>query len=447
MPNTRLAAVGAFVVGGLLLFAVGLFLIGNRRMLFAETFDVYAEFSQIASLQNGATVRVSGMDAGEVESIHVPAGPSAKFRVRMRVRSDLHQLIRLDSVASIQNDGLVGNKFVQIDSGTEASAVVPDKGTIHSREPFDIADLLAKMRDTIDNVNAAIAEVKDEVEDTLSAISNTTLIAQELITDVGKEAREISSSGRKVAADLQTIVSSLRQGRGTIGRLLVDDALYQSARKIASDAERAVSDVREASQQAKSVLGDLRGEGSQVKGLTGNLQQTLASARDAMADMADATEALKRNFLVRGFFNRRGYFDLDEVSVEQYRQGALEGRDRKALRIWIRADLLFERDPAGLERLSDQGRQRIDSAMSQFVRYPRTTPFVVEGYAREITADQRFLLSRSRAQLVLNYVVGKFGLDANATTTMAMGAEAHESPLGDTWDGVALAVFVPVVKR
>ena len=62
------------------------------------------------------------MDAGEVRG-DPRAGRArpAKFRVQMRVRSDLHQLIRLDSVASIQNDGLVGNKFVQIDSGTEAS--------------------------------------------------------------------------------------------------------------------------------------------------------------------------------------------------------------------------------------------------------------------------------------------------------------------------------------
>ena len=53
MPNTRLAAVGAFVVGGVLLFAVGLFLIGSRRMLFSDTFELYAEFTQIAALDNG----------------------------------------------------------------------------------------------------------------------------------------------------------------------------------------------------------------------------------------------------------------------------------------------------------------------------------------------------------------------------------------------------------
>ena len=95
MANARLAAVGAFVVGGILLFTVGLFLIGSRRMLFSDTFELFAEFSQIAALDGGAKVRVSGMDAGEVVSIRVPSSPAGKFRVRMRVRSDLHQLLRL----------------------------------------------------------------------------------------------------------------------------------------------------------------------------------------------------------------------------------------------------------------------------------------------------------------------------------------------------------------
>ena len=79
----------------------------------------------------------------------------------MRVRSDLHQLLRLDSVAAIQNDGLVGNKFVQIDSGTEQSPVVPDEGTIRSREPFDIADLMSKMSETIDTVTSTILNLDE----------------------------------------------------------------------------------------------------------------------------------------------------------------------------------------------------------------------------------------------------------------------------------------------
>ena len=120
MQKNRLAAVGAFVIGSIALFAVGLFLIGDRRMMFAETFEVHAEFDQVAGLQNGAKVRVAGLDAGDVEAIELPTSPSGRFRIRMRVREDMHALLRLDSVASIQNDGLVGNKFIQVEKGTEA---------------------------------------------------------------------------------------------------------------------------------------------------------------------------------------------------------------------------------------------------------------------------------------------------------------------------------------
>src|SRR4029450_13637473 len=137
MTHTRLIGVGAFVIGGILLFAVGLFMIGNRRMLFVDRFQVDAEFAKVTGLQKGAIVRVSGMDAGEVETILVPAKPESRFRLRMRVREAFHHLVRTYSGATIQTDGLVGNNFVQIEIGTNKSPVAPEGSLIQSREPFD----------------------------------------------------------------------------------------------------------------------------------------------------------------------------------------------------------------------------------------------------------------------------------------------------------------------
>jgi phospholipid/cholesterol/gamma-HCH transport system substrate-binding protein len=442
MARTRAAAVGAFVIAGVLLFAVGLFLIGDRRMLFEDSFEVYAEFLKIAGLQTGATVRVAGMDAGEVESIQVPQGPSQPFRVRLRVRQDLHQLIRLDSVASIQNDGLVGNKFVQVETGSEESPVVADRGTIRSREPFDLADVLQRMSDTIDTVNAMVGGLKGSIDQAFGTLTAVAKDAQVLMNEVGVDAREIMGSARKVSADVNAIVTNVRAGRGTVGQLLTDDSLYRSARNIAAEAEKAIANVRKASDQARAAIADFRGDGGPMKGVTGDLQQTLALARDAMSDLAENTEALKRSFFFRGFFNRRGFFDLDDVTVEQYRLGALATDDRRVMRIWLKSALVFEKDGKGEERLSDAGRARLDSAMSQFVRYPRSSPFVVEGYAQLATFDERFLLSRRRAQLVRDYLVGKFGLDPNLVAPMAMGEQADGSPDGERWDGVALAMFI-----
>jgi phospholipid/cholesterol/gamma-HCH transport system substrate-binding protein len=248
-----------------------------------------------------------------------------------------------------------------------------------------------------------------------------------------------------VTEDVNAVINGVRQGRGTVGKLLTDDALYVSAKKISAEAEKAVATMREASEQAKEAVADFRGENGPMKGLTGNLQQTLASARDAMSDLAENAEALKRNFFFRGFFNKRGYFDLDDISVQQYRQGALETKERRALRIWAAAGVLFEKDANGRERLSEGGKARLDSAMAQFVQYPKS-PFVVEGYAQEVTNDGRYLLSRARAQLVRDYLVSKFGLDTKFVAVMPMGAEANGSPSGDRWDGVALAMFVPVSR-
>jgi phospholipid/cholesterol/gamma-HCH transport system substrate-binding protein len=443
MARNRLVLVGAFVVGGLLLFAVGLFLIGNRRMLFDETFDAYAEFSNLAGLQSGGKVRVAGLDAGEVETIHVPANPSARFRVKLRIREDLHQLIRLDSVASIQNDGLVGNKFIQVEAGTDQSQVVPNDGTIQSREPFDLAEMMQRMSETIDLVTASVADVKKRAEELLVAATDVAKDAQLVVQDFRKDARAIMASAQKVSQDVTAIVAGVRQGRGTVGKLVTDDALFVSAKNIAAQAEKAMANVREATEQAKGAVADFRGENGPMRGIAGNLQQTLASAKDAMADLAENTEALKRSFFFRGFFNNRGYFDLDDVSVQQYRQGALETKERRVLRIWAGASVIFEQDANGKERLSEDGKTRLDSAMAEFVKYPRTSPLVVEGYAQEMTADVRFLMSRSRSQLVRDYLVGKFGLDPNVVAVMPMGSISRDSPSGDHWDGVALALFVP----
>lgn len=443
MARTRPVYVGAFVIFGLLLFAVGLFLIGNRRMLFDHSFDAYAEFANIAGLQNGAIVRVAGMDAGEVGEINVPPSPSGRFRVRMRLREDLHQLIRVDSVATIQTDGLVGNKYLQVDAGTDQAMVVPALGTIQSREPFDLSEALQRMSNTVDLVTDTIVQVRGQLETALTSVNNIIVVAQGLTEDLGNDARAIIASSRKVAADINTIVAGLRDGRGSLGKLLNDDALYERVKAISADAEKTVANVREASEQAKGAIADFRGDKGPVNGVVGDLKQTLASAKDAMSDLAENTEALKRSFFFRGFFNKRGYFDLKDVTVQQYRQGALENGERKVLRIWVGAPVLFERDDQGQERLSEAGRLRLDSAMSQFLKYPKNSPLVVEGYAADPpTNDERFLLSRTRAELVRDYLIGKYGLDTRYLAIMAMGKEGDGSPSNGTWDGVALAIFV-----
>jgi phospholipid/cholesterol/gamma-HCH transport system substrate-binding protein len=444
MPSSRLIGVGAFVLGGVALFAAGLFLIGDRRGLFADNFEVYAEFGKLAGLENGATVRVAGMDAGEVIAIHVPTRPTAKFRVRMRIRESLHGVVRSDSVASIQTEGLVGNKFLQIEAGSDQSPPAPDGSTIQSRDPFDIADLLLQMSDTLRMVTETVETLQGDVQKAVRAVSDAAVEGRDIVLRARDDVEMILQDARRIAQNVQSIAGDISGGKGTIGKLITDDQLYLQARNVAAEAERVVADLREAARGAKTAIEDFRGRGEgAAQGIAGDLRETLAHTRDAMASLAESAEALKRNFFLRGYFNRRGYFSLDDLSVEEYRAGALESGERRALRIWLHADVLFRPDANGVEELTEDGKARLNSAMSQFLKYPPDSPLIVEGYSEEPTADARFLAARRRATLVQEYLRQQFHLDSGRVGIMMLGAQAPGSPSGSTWRGVALALFAP----
>ena len=440
--RSRPAAVGLFVLAALALFAFGLFMIGERRGLFEPHFEVYAEFERIAGLENGATVRVAGMDAGEVVEIRVPAGPGGRFRIRARVAERLHPVVRTDSVASIQTEGLLGAKFLQIEAGSTRAPAAPPGSTIRSREPFEIADLLQQMSDTVARVDETIEVLRGDVQHVLATVGETTEEARIVIEDVGDDIRRISSDAERLAADVRALVEGVRAGRGTVGRLFADDMLYRRAERIAAEAEQAVAGVRGATDEARELLDRLRRGEQGGAGLVDDLRRTMAAARDAMADLAESTEALKRNFLLRGFFTRRGYFDLDDLSAAEYRRGVLEAGGRRPLRIWIAADVLFDAGGDGRAALAETGRARLDSAMSAFVRYLDGGPLVVEGYATAPTEAEQYRIGLERARVVREYLVSRFSLNPGRVGAVPLGAEAPGSPAGGTWDGVALALFV-----
>jgi phospholipid/cholesterol/gamma-HCH transport system substrate-binding protein len=128
-------AIGLFLTLGILLFTAILFLIGNRHDIFGKHVEFYAEFSNTGGLPRGAQVRVSGIEAGEVKSIEIPASPASKFRLKLQVRANARGLIRTDSLVSIQTEGIVGDKFIFIREGTRAAPEAPDGATFRVRSP------------------------------------------------------------------------------------------------------------------------------------------------------------------------------------------------------------------------------------------------------------------------------------------------------------------------
>jgi phospholipid/cholesterol/gamma-HCH transport system substrate-binding protein len=150
----RAWAIGLFIVLGTVIFAVILFLIGDRHDVFGKHADVYAEFSDIDGLPNGAEVRVSGFEAGEVKGIQVPTGPTSKFRLKLQIRSSTRGIVRADSIVSIKTEGIVGDKYIAIEGGTKNASEARDGATLPSKEPFDMGAMLERSSALLTNVAA-----------------------------------------------------------------------------------------------------------------------------------------------------------------------------------------------------------------------------------------------------------------------------------------------------
>jgi phospholipid/cholesterol/gamma-HCH transport system substrate-binding protein len=439
---TRAIGVGVFVLGGLLLFAVALFMVGDRRGIFSDSFVVYSEFRSLSGLQPGTTVRVAGMNAGEVKDIGIPSGPSGRFRVKLEIRRALHPLIRTDSTVSIRTEGLVGVQYLQVSAGSEGAPRLPENGVLQGREAFDMSDVLEQMSSTVRIVNETILELKGDVEEAISAVQQAAADADTLLTRVTDDVVAITSAGGRIANDAAELSARVRAGEGSVGRLFADDQLYKEATSLTAEARATVENLRRLSERAAKVIEAAGAQSGTVGVLAGNLQTTLLSTQTAMTNLAETTEAMKHNFLLRGFFKRRGYFSLSELSPIDYRQGVLEQEGRKALRIWVPASLLFEPTGPGPAALTDRGRERLDSAMGTFLKYREAGPLIVEGHAQGPDESARYLVSRTRAAVVRDYLVARFELDPTATGIIALGGEPVGVAPAPGWEGVVLAVFI-----
>ena len=439
----RIAGVGAFVLAGVALFAVALFMIGDRQMAFARKYVIYTEFVKVTGLQPGAIVRVSGAKAGAVRDITPPPDPSRKFRVRIEITSDLRQLVRTDSIATIETEGLVGGSFLSVSTGSAAAPEAPPDSTIPSREPFMVSDIVQEMRDTLAMVNSTITSLTAQLGEVLGSVQNTVEGANTLIAEVGADVKSMASAGARISADAAQISKQIREGEGTLGKLVADDELYQRVTTIAKNAEAISLETREAVQQAKKAIDGLRSNDANVATLTASLRATVDQAHAAMAGLAENMDALKHNFLVRGFFNRRGYFQLDDISPDEYRRDTLTPNSRRNVaRIWLGTPVLFQRDPkTGAETLTPDGRARLNSAMTPYLSSLADGVLMIEGYAQEGSRAEQYLRSRQRAGLVRDYLVSTFQLDPGNVGVMPLGAEAPGSPDGQKWDGTALAFF------
>jgi phospholipid/cholesterol/gamma-HCH transport system substrate-binding protein len=470
-------AIGLFLVLGIGFFTAILFLIGNRYDAFGKHVEFYAEFSDIGGLPSGAQVQVSGIEAGEVKSIQIPASPASKFRLKLQVRANARGMIRTDSLVSIRTEGIVGDKYIFIREGTTTAPEAPDGATLPSKEPFDIGTalekgsaLLDKSSALLDNVQSSVTDLHGRLDVALDSVTKTVNHVDGLVTVVQPDIRKLASNASQITDTINEIVSDLNAGKGPAGLLLKDETTRKQLQATLSNAQQATLNLSEASSRADQILSDVQSRdlaskaqailenvqamseqlNQTIKGALGpdnmgedgatNIRETLANLNRGTANLAEDTEALKHQFFFRGFFKKRGFYNLEQLSSADYLK-ACQRQNACGSRTWLDAANLFATGSNGTVQLEETGRHAIDSAVAPVVDSLLDHVVIVEGYSGTGTPDQQFVTSRRRADLVREYLDAHFHLIHSDVGIVPLRDKPPHCAGRDTWNGVAIVLF------
>jgi phospholipid/cholesterol/gamma-HCH transport system substrate-binding protein len=189
---SRVARLGAFILVTLAILAAGVFVIGSKEYLFRSTYQLKAQFDNVAGLAEGADVQVGGVHSGTVESIVLPHKPGEQVTVVMDLNKSTREIIKHDSVASIETSGVLGNQYMAISFGSAGQAEVKDGEIIQSEPPLEMSDLFKKTSGILDSSQLAI--------------QNATLATEHL----------------------NSVSAKIDSGQGTVGALVNDKQLYSN---------------------------------------------------------------------------------------------------------------------------------------------------------------------------------------------------------------------------
>lgn len=339
----RALANAGFVLIALGIAAYGLRQMAGRAWAWQPTFHVRAGFATIGGLEVGAKVRVQGIDAGVVESIRPPAKPGGEVGLVFRVDERLRPLVRSDARVRIAPQGVIGAKVVEIVPGSPDAPPLADGANLLAEPAVEVADLLRDARAAIVRVDAA---------------------ARAAETGLG---------------EVNAIAASIREGKGTLGKLIREDEAYQKLIALSDHGTRTVDDLGE------------------------NLK------------------ALKQTWPLSRYFDGRGFTERDRIL---YKPGA--ERDSRVLP----ADDLFE---PGRSVLTAAGRKRLDEVATWFekVKRPKSEMVIAAFTDDRRDPDLSQILTQEQADAVRTYLISRHGVDVNGwfgTRKVAAVGFGVESP-------------------
>ena len=210
--------VGIMVIISLIVFAVAVFFISGQAGFFTRHYTVKAFLSSAGDLREGAQVRLAGIAVGNVSKIGISPYDDRKRAVEidLKIARTFQKRIRADSLASVETVGLLGDSYVDITRGTTGPQL-EDGGEVHTAEKADIAAVMQNTNQVILNLNT----LSSKLDDITSQIQAGKGSMGKLLYD-----ETLYNKMNATASGAQAMIDRAQRGEGTVGKLLADDTLY-----------------------------------------------------------------------------------------------------------------------------------------------------------------------------------------------------------------------------
>jgi phospholipid/cholesterol/gamma-HCH transport system substrate-binding protein len=304
---------GIFVIVATTCLILGLYFIGSKRNIFHSKIHVSAVFNNISGLIPGNNVQFNGINVGTVSKAYAIADTAIK--VEFTIDENVTKFITVNAIASINTDGLLGNKLVTIAPYKKGGALIQEGSIMNTVNSIQIDKAIRKLLVTNDNLNVISENLK-----ILSDKFNSTNSLWHLLSDtaVAENVRNAlvhikitSDRTAIITGDLSKIVNDVRSGKGTIGALLTDTAFSQKLKQTIVNME-AVTDsfaiitgnfknISEKLKNGNGAIGTIISDTTFVH----NLNASMDNIKKGSDNFNENMEALKHSWPFKKYFRKK----------------------------------------------------------------------------------------------------------------------------------------------
>jgi len=219
--KNRSLKLGLLVSAGALLFVLAVYYLGSKQNLFSSSITIKSYFHNVKGLMEGNKVRYSGINVGTVDGISIVS--DSTILVELSIDKNVKEFIRKDSKVEIGQEGIMGNKIVNIYPGSASAGSVGDNDELKSANSFDFEEILKQAKSIIDDGKA----VAKNLLDMSNKINNGNGDLARLINDsaISVSLNKTGDQLLSITQNVKEITRKVNDGEGDLGKLVNDTAI------------------------------------------------------------------------------------------------------------------------------------------------------------------------------------------------------------------------------